>query len=284
LPVRAMSIAPLSKYNFYHNNGSGRDGFIRAVSDGQTGFNYVPKAPEFPGTRMPGMASNMVGLTSKPSYTDKPLSVSGYTGLRMPSGGHEPPTMPDAFPNLGPGPQVSRLAYEADQTQQHAMNISHPNYRVPGYAGHCGGHQQVCGFTHGAVCWGEAGPTTLAAIGPGAPGLTDREQLIHSPNLQPGTAIPAGLSRTKTGYTGHLPGRHYSSNFGKSFEATSAELLATDGKPDAGGIADPGQPFNADTERKMLYPNGHVGRPNRLTNCISGYAGFRPRTTPNAWH
>jgi len=279
-----MSIAPLSKYNFYHNNGSGRDGFIRAVSDGQTYFNYVPKAPEFPGTRMPGMASNMVGLTSKPSYTDKPLSVSGYTGFSLPKGGHEPPTAPDAFPNLGPGPNASRLAYEAKEKQQQAMNISHPKYRMPGYAGHCDGHAQVCGFTHGAVCWGDAGNTKLAAITDGAPGLTAGVQLIHSPNLQPGTPNPAGLSRTKTGSTGHLPGRHYSTNFGKPFEMTAAELLDTNGHPDAGGISDPGQPFNADVESKMAYPLGHVGRPNRLTQSISGYAGFRPRTTPDAWH
>mmetsp|Transcript_70010 Transcript_70010/g.138822 ORF Transcript_70010/g.138822 Transcript_70010/m.138822 type:complete len:280 (-) Transcript_70010:345-1184(-) len=278
-----MSIAPLSKYNFYHNNGSGRDGFIRAVSDGQTYFNYVPKAPEFPGTRMPGMASNMVGLTTKSDYTEKPLAVSGYTGFQIPKGGHEPPTDRNAFPNLPGAPTVSRVALETKAMQVHKSHIAHPNYRVPGFAGHCPGHQQVCGFTHGAVCWGDAGPTTLAAIGMDAPGLNAGEQLIHSPNLQPGTPIPAGLSRTKTGYTGHLPGRHYSTNFGKSFEATSTELLATDGKPDAGGISDPGQPFNSDTECKILYPQGHVGRPNRLTQTISGYAGFRPRTTPNAW-
>ena len=38
---------PISlKYNFYHPYGDGRDGFICHASAHQTGFNYVPKAPE----------------------------------------------------------------------------------------------------------------------------------------------------------------------------------------------------------------------------------------------
>ena len=34
------------KYNFYLSDGGGRDGFIRHVSEHQTPYNYVPKAPE----------------------------------------------------------------------------------------------------------------------------------------------------------------------------------------------------------------------------------------------
>lgn len=43
----ASSAMPISlKYNFYHPYGDGRDGFICHASAHQTGFNYVPKAPE----------------------------------------------------------------------------------------------------------------------------------------------------------------------------------------------------------------------------------------------
>ena len=41
------------KYNFYHAAGDGRDGFIRYVSEHQTGFAYVPKAPECTPRRRP---------------------------------------------------------------------------------------------------------------------------------------------------------------------------------------------------------------------------------------
>ena len=41
-----MTTAVPIKYNFYHSAGDGRDGFIRYVSEHQTNFNYVPKAPE----------------------------------------------------------------------------------------------------------------------------------------------------------------------------------------------------------------------------------------------
>ena len=67
---------------------------------------------------------------------------------------------------------------------------------------------------------------------------------------------------------------------GKSFACTAAELLENDGKPAAGGVADPGQPFNSDTDRKLAFPTGHVGRPQRSQTCIAGYQGFRPQTTP----
>ena len=137
---------------------------------------------------------------------------------------------------------------------------------MPSYAGHCKGHQQVCGLTHGAICCGDAGPITrFAAIGPEAPGLTSGEQVIKTANLQKGAPLPAGISRTKMGYTGHLHGRNYSSNFGEAFAATSEKLLVS---------ANPGH-------------IGHVGefkgeRPMRQKCAVSGYAGFRPRTTPQA--
>ena len=42
----AMVAAIPIKYNFYHPNGTGRDGFISHTSEHQTNFSYVPKAPE----------------------------------------------------------------------------------------------------------------------------------------------------------------------------------------------------------------------------------------------
>ena len=166
--------------------------------------------------------------------------------------------------------------------QSHIMN---PNYRIPGYAGLCPGHKQVCGFTHGAICWGEAGRTTYAAIGFDAPGLNAGEQIIKTTNLAPGAIIPAGKPRTKAGYTGHLPGRHFSSNFGKNFMATSEELLTTHGQPVMGGISDPVQPLKPDIEAVLesgptAWPNRSLEDSKRHLQSVAGYAGFRPRTTP----
>jgi len=277
-----VAAVPL-KYNFYHSDGSGRDGFIRNVSEHQTSFNYVPKSPELPGTRQPGMASNTVGISHLPSYTEKPFAVTGYTGLRQTAG--EMPTSADAFPGLPkdgvtPHPMNSLLASFHEEKRRHEARIQTPSYRMPSYAGHCSGHQHVCGFTHGAVCWGDAGPTTFATIGEGAPGLGAKVQLIKSVNIPPDAKVPAGLPRTKTGYMGHLPGKHHSSNFGKNFATAAEEWIASDGKPALGGIADPVQPFNADTDCKVQYPTGHIERPWRQRLAVSGYAGFRPRTTP----
>ena len=161
------------------------------------------------------------------------------------------------------------------EKRKHCARASMDAYRVPAYAGHLSGHQHVAGFSHGAICCGDAGPTTYAAIGDGAPGTTAHTQRIKGYNLQPGTKMPVEVRRTKTGYTGHLPGRHYSSNFGKPFALTATELLATGGKPAEGGVADPGQPFKADTSGVLSQ-----SRPARLKSCIAGYQGFRPRTTP----
>jgi len=263
---------PSHRYNFYHPNGSGRDGFIHHVSQHQTTFNYSPKAPEFVGTRMPGMASNMVGLTMGPSYFDKPAGVSGYTGhLVPPSGSWGEPTPADAFPGLpvggcAPSPCKALVGSFHEEKQKHESNIQHPGYRVPGYGGHCTGQQHACGFTHGAICWGDAGAVThLGVIGPGAPGTTEREQLIRSTNLQRGAVLPAGKARTKMGYTGHLGGKHYSTNFGESFAATAEKLLTS---TDAGYVKKEGE-----------FPGA---RPPLLQAAVSGYSGFRPRTTPEA--
>lgn len=278
-----MSIAPLSKYNFYHSAGDGRDGFIKFVSDHQTDFTYVPKSPEMPGTRQPGMASNTVGITNKPSYTDKPYGVTGYTGLTPGYKGE--PTPADAFPNLaGAGALSGSMArdFKGAMAQQDGR-AAVPTYRLPGFAGLCPGHAQVCGYGFSPICVGEAGNTMLAAIGPEAPGLNAGEQVIKKTNLQPGAVVPAGLPRTKTGYTGHLPGKNFSSNFGKNFAYTSEELLACDGQPAAGGIGDPQTNYNADVGKTIKFPLGHVDRPPKLQVTIAGYSGFRPRTTPNYW-
>jgi len=257
------------KYNFYHSAGDGRDGFIRHVSENQTTFNYVPKAPEFVGTRMPGMASNIVGMTNKSAYEGKPAAVTGYTGHTVPAGADwGEPTPADAFPGLpvggtAPEPTNSLLSSFHAQKRKHEANIMHKNYRMPTYAGHCSGHQHVSGFTHGAICWGEAGGQEfLDVIGPGAPGTAEREQVIRTVNLQKGAITPAGLPRTKMGYTGHLGGKHYSSNFGESFAASSEKLLDS---TDSGFIKHVGE-----------FPGE---RPARLNCAVAGYSGFRPRTT-----
>lgn len=223
-----------------------------------------------PGTRMPGMASNMVGLSNLPSYVDKPSAVTGYTGMVVPAGRDWGSATPaDAFPGLpvgGGAPVVMEnltSSFHAEK-RRHEDRISHPEYRTPGYAGHCSGHQHVCGFTHGAICWGDAGATPkLATIGNDAPGLNAGPQVVKNSNLQKGAVLPAGFSRTKMGYTGHLHGRHYSTNFGESFAATSEKLLASS---DAGYIKHIGE-FVAE-------------RPMRQKCAVSGYSGFRPRTTP----
>ena len=67
------------------------------MSEHQTSFNYVPKAPEFVGTRMPGMASNTTGDMRKSAYSLRgglaPYAVAGYTGLTPGYAGT--PTPPD---------------------------------------------------------------------------------------------------------------------------------------------------------------------------------------------
>ena len=142
--------------------------------------------------------------------------------------------------------------------------IQTPAYRMPGFAGHLEGHQHVCGLTPGAICLGEAGRLTkLNAIGPGAPGTGEREQVIKSTNLQEGAVLPAGIKHTKGGYTGHLGGKNYSTNFGESFLATSEKLLKS---ANPGHIPHVGE-----------YPEA---RPQRLQCAIAGYSGFRPRSTP----
>ena len=222
---------------------------------------------------MPGMASNMVGVTSMPSYTGKPTAVTGYTGNTVPAGRDWGAGTPaNAFPGLptsgaAPLPMQNLVSSFKAEMQANSTRINTPGYRTPGYAGHCSGHQHVCGFTHGAICWGDAGDIPkLDAIGPGAPGSTEVEQTIKCANLQKGAVVPAGYSRTKMGYTGHLHGRAYSTNFGESFAATSEKLLKSS---DAGFIKHIGE---------------FVGeRPTRLKCAVSGYSGFRPKTTPQAF-
>ena len=267
-------MTPGIKYNFYHAAGDGRDGFIRYVSEHQTSFNYVPKAPEFVGTRMPGMASNMTGNMSMPSYTGKPTQVIGYTGLRLPPGGQGEPTPPDAFPGLPqngytPVPMQNLVDSFHAEKRKHEQNVKHPLYRIPGYAGHCSGHQHVSGFTHGAICWGEAGRMDYAVVGKGAPGDASGPQVIHQQNLQKGAFVPDTKPKTKQGYTGHLHGRHYSTNFGEAYAVTANKLLHTN---EPGHITHVGE-FPVPEERPM-----------RQKVAISGYSGFRPRTTPDTFH
>lgn len=269
-----LARAPL-RYNFYHAAGDGRDGFIRYVSEHQTSFNYVPKAPEFVGTRMPGMASNMTGDMSKSAYTLKgglaPYAVAGYTGLTPGYAGK--PTPPDAFPGMpqdgvAPSPMSSLVHSFHAAKRSHEQKIQAPNYRIPGFAGHCSGHMHVSGYTHGAICCGDAGRTDYAAIGPGAPGEAAGPQIIVCKNLQKGAFVPDTKPKTKQGYTGHLHGRNYSSNYGEAYAVTADKLLASS---TSGRVMNVGE-----------FPGADTGdRPMRQKVAISGYGGFRPRTTPD---
>ena len=268
------------KYNFYHPAGDGRDSFIHSVSQNQTGFVYVPKAPEFVGTRQPGMACSMAGLTGKPTYTEKPPAVSGYTGLVVPPKGYDrfgsTPTPSDAFPALpqyplpphGGAPMKENvkdfLEFKANFA---ATTKSAPDYKMPSYGGHFPGHMHVCGFGRGAICLGAGAATKfLGVIGPGAPGSAEQVQEVRAPNLQKGAVIPAGIKYTKAGYTGHLHGKNYSTNYGESDLATREKLLTTN---NSGYIKHIGE-----------YTEGEA--PVRLQSAVSGYVGFKPRTTPDA--
>jgi hypothetical protein len=212
------------------------------------------------------MASNTAGLTNKPSYFEKPFAVTGYSGYVRDV--RDKPTPVDAFPGLpvgggAPAPMTNLLSSFQEEKRKHLQCTQAAGYRIPGYAGHCSGHQHVCGFTHGAVCWGEAGRTDYAAVGEGAPGLTAGPQIIKNINLQKGAPLPDGAPRTKMGYTGHLPGRHYSTNYGASFNSTAGKLLV-----------------NPDVAVPLTIGEFRDERPPRLQAAVAGYKGFRPRATP----
>jgi len=288
-----VAAAPI-KYSFYHSDGAGRDSFIRHVSENQTPFNYVPKSPEFAGNRQPGMAAHVPGYSV--DYLPKPAmpkAVMGYTGSMIglkPQVGtvfgldgpwaSEEKRPPNSYMNSGGAAPPPAIVVSSLQTAKsaHAHRADSTAHRMPGYGGHQSGHQHVAGKSHSAISVGDAGRTDFVVIGDGAPGSTSGDQLIVSRNLLPGSKNPTNPpTRTKRGYTGHLPGRHYSTNFGKSFHQGAVELLAFNGQPPAGGIPDPGRPFIADDLEISLQ---RTGRPQRSLNYVSGYAGFRPRTTP----
>ena len=81
--------------------------------------------------------------------------------------------------------------------------------------------------------------------------------------LRQGAPLPDGAPRTKMGYTGHLPGRHYSTNYGASFNATAGKLLV-----------------NPDVAVPLTIGEFRDERPPRLQAAVAGYKGFRPRATP----
>ncbi|KAL1524733.1 hypothetical protein AB1Y20_019616 [Prymnesium parvum] len=283
-------MAPPIKYNFYQPSGSGRDGFIMHVSTHQTNFTYVAKAPEFAGNRQNGMANSLVGYSKdtlpKPS---PPLAVSGYTG-RMPglSAGigtvfgtfqkAEEPLPLDAFTNVrgaAPPPEYILKAIRK-ANEAHERRAATPGFRMPGYGGHLSGYKHLIGQSFSAAVGSNRGPV-LPCNPTGAPGMSSAAQCIVPRNLQPGVVMPREVARTKSGYCGHLPGKHYSTNFGKPFTPRAEELLATNGQPAAGGIGDPGRPFIADVDSRIAYPNGHVGRPKRYKIALDGYTGFVPK-------
>jgi len=296
------------KYALYQADGNGRDSFIQHVSQNQnSNFSYVPKAPEMPGNTQPGMASGLPDHYMEAQVEPATAQVVGYTGhfpgdrysigetfqhssqhlmetfrAHQKAGG--PPPLPPAFPDTYPRPVplVSKEYEDSMKKQTQRLNV--PSHRMPGYGGHSSGHQHVSGFTYGAICAADGTPNTQGAvIGEGAPGLGRISGLsVVPPNLQPGAAPMTTEPYTKPGYSGHVPGRHFSSNFGKNFSIAAKEALfaAKPGQPLAGGVGDPGTPFNADVTAKLSYPSGHVGRPARCIAYVSGYKGFRPQATP----
>lgn len=300
-------------YNFYHADGNGRDSFISHASAHQNeNFNYVPKAPEMAGNTQPGMSCGLPGHYSEEAPEAATAQVVGYTGhfpgdryaigttfqhssqelmqtFRAHQAAGGPPPLPPAFPDCYPRPVNKPTSVEyhqslAKQKQREAV----PSHRIPGYGGYPTGHQHVSGFTFGAICAADGTPNTQGAvIGEGAPGLGRPESIsVVHPNLQPGAAPITNERFTKAGYTGHLPGRKFSSNFGKQFSMAAKEMLLTNGQPGAegspysGGVSDPNNPYNADVTAKLQYPAGHVGRPAKCVNYVAGYTGFRPQTTP----
>lgn len=300
-----VAAVPLT-YNFYHPDGSGRDGFIHHSSQHQNAnFNYVPKAPTMPGNEQAGMASSLPAAYSEAEKQPTTAQVVGYTGhfpgdkyavgdtfqhssarlmetfkAHKAAGG--PPALPVQFPDLWPRPTPQTSAeYDAELKRQRARQQA-AGHRIPGFAGFSTGHQHVAGFTYGAICAADGTPDSHGAvIGEGAPGLGRKVSVsVVAPNLQPGAALPTDEAKTKPGYCGHVPGRHFSSNFGKQFSLSAKQMLECNGRPSAGGVADPGVPYYSDTDGTLAYPAGHVGRPAKCMVGIAGYAGFRPQTTP----
>ena len=181
----------------------------------------------------------------------------------------------DAFPALPAvdavflKPMANVTSSFLDEKMKHEDRMmTTSTYKMPGYAGHTPGHASVSGYTYGALCLGDAGKTDYAAFTYAAPGLNTGPQIIKSVNLRPGATIPDMQPKTKAGYTGHLPVKHLSSNFGENFNATAVKFLANDG--DAGHIGHVGE-FESEKDR-----------PGRLNVAVAGYKGFRPRTTPQA--
>jgi len=300
-------------YNFYHADGNGRDSFIAHASAHQNeSFNYVPKAPEMAGNSQPGMSAGLPGHHSEIVREPANAQVVGYTGhfpgdryaigstfqhssqelmdtFRAHQAAGGPPPLPIAFPDCYPRPVNKPTSEEYHQSlAKQTQRTTVPSFRIPGYGGHPTGHQHVSGFTYGAIAAADGTPNTQGAvIGEGAPGL-GRPQTISvvHPNLQPGAAPITNDRFTKAGYTGHVPGRQFSSNFGKQFSMAAKEMLLTKGQPGAadspysGGVSDPNNPYNADVTSKLNYPEGNVGRPAKCVAYVAGYAGFRPQATP----
>ena len=182
-----------------------------------------------------------------------------------------------------PAPPKALLADCRTHSGLAVKRVLTPGYQMPGYAGATTGHQHVAGMTFSAICAGEAGPPSGARIGEGAPGLSANAFVHMRRNLQPGVVYTSDAGTRKCGYTGHVPGQHESTTFGKPFYATTKALLAEGGRPVAGGVDDPGRPFIKDVEAKLAYPEGHIGRPSRLSLHVAGYAGFRPRSMPGSY-
>jgi len=299
-----MASKPNIKYAFYHADGGGRDSFILASSRNQNvNFNYVPKAPEMPGNKQPGMASSLPAQYMTQEFEPATAQVVGYTG-HFPGDRYEigstfqhasqhlmqtfrehqkhglpsqPPHFPDCFPR--PSKFVS-AEYENSKATQ-LLRSQKPGFRVPGYAGFSSGHALTSGFTYGAIAAGECPPIPTVVIGEGAPGLGRVSGLsVVQPNLQPDAAPAIDTKYTKPGYSGHVPGRHFSSNFGKNFSKAAQEMLATNGQPPAGGVDEPERPYIADIGGTLAFPAGNVGRPAKCYAHVAGYKGFRPQATP----
>ena len=264
------------KYSYYQPNGSGRDSFIHHVSCNQSDFTYVPKAPQLQANRQPGVSNGMpASICVRPGSQSVPRAVAGYTGHPpIPAGAHKPEPAPQPIQE----PRVAGAAFDAST----ASRKNAPAFRIPGYAGHTPAHIGYCGLSFGALGARDTRASTTAGC-KATLGLAMKQSLTVSRNVPADCPQPETAQRSKSGYTGHVPGRNFSERFGKNFAVATTETLRGDNA--TAGIGDAGRPYIADTEGRLQYPAGHVGRPPRFEarGHVAGYAGFRPLSAPGMY-
>ena len=211
----------------------------------------------------PGVANGMAASLMKRPPPQPSRCIVGYTGHRRD---------PDApKPVAQPGSEVTSYQRGARPDPVAAARKERPYFRIPGYGGHAMGHQHSYGLSYGAIGGRERAQTAAG----GCRALISQTRLNEKPrNVQAGYVLPEPKPRAKSGYTGHIAGRHLSENFGKAYAYASLEMIGTGV---SGGVGDVGREFIADVDWTKAFPAGHVGRPARHEAPIAGYAGCRPR-------